>query len=437
MKTINQIAMALALGTSVFSVAAYAETTGDSYFREGVTAFKDGRYQSALELFRQARSKGETRPALYYNLGVCYFRLGKYSEARTEFRRAAEHRPLAAISHYNIGLIEQKFGNTRLANESFRLAANEAEDPRLRALAERQLPPAERPKTVSTSRAPWVSGINAAVGHDDNLIDPTKQAGSAKGSSFGSLLVYTTGMISGNYDDGVRLDLNGYFIRYPSQAYFNMNMLQAGLAKVDSWTNWKTEYGAQLNQDTLDGRDYLRTATVQLGANRQLQEHLKLRLRYRYSDINSLNKAFDPLQGKQQQFTVQLSQRSVASRLRVGYEFESNNRNDLTATTGFTSYSPTRNMVYVDGEMIFQGSWHLGGGLSYRTSRYNDPNTVTSSGTSTTRDDRRVVGRISLARDMTKKMRVTAEYSHTDNHSNIAAYTYKRNFYSVGVSYVF
>jgi len=421
----------------VFVAAAYAETTGAGYFREGVTAFKDGRYQSALELFRQARSRGETRPALYYNLGVCYFRLGRYGEARTEFRRAAQHRPLAAVSHYNIGLIEQKLGNTRLANESFRLAANEADDPRLRALAERQLPPAERPKTASESGVPWVSGINATIGHDDNLIDPTKQAGSAKGSSFGSLLVYTTGMISGDYDSGVRLDVNGYFVRYPSQAYFNMNMLQAGLAKVDSWAQWKTEYGAQLNQDTLDGRDYLRTATAQLGATRQLQEHLKLRLRYRYSNIQSLNKAFDPLQGNQQQFTVQLGRRLATSRVRLGYEFESNNRNDLTTATSFTSYSPTRNMVYIDGQMALQDAWRLGGGLSYRTSRYNDPNTVSGSAARTTRDDRRWVGSISLARDMTKKLRVKAEYSHTDNHSNIAAYTYKRNVYSVGVSYVF
>ena len=437
MKTISRTAMALFLGSGVASAFAYGEPVAQHSFQDGLIAYKHGNYKTALYLFEQAEREGSTRPSLYYNLGVCYYRLGRYRDARLQFSHAAIHKPLAAVSHYNIGLIEQKLTNKRQADYWFRLAANETDDANMRALAERQLPPEPENISASPHASPWIAGVNIAFGYDDNLLDPTKQAGSSKGSSFGNLLAYTSGILAGNYDNGLRLDASGYFVRYPDQAYFNMNLLQAGVTKLQHWERWRTAIGAQLEQDTLSGRDYLRTLSAHANAARELRDGLKLRLRYRYSDISSLNSLYDPLAGSQQQIKIQLEQRDAKSRMHIGYQYEINNRNDLTTTTGFTSYSPTRNMIYVNGEIRIEGPWQLGGAISYRTSHYNNPDTIVGNHNRTIRNDARWLGRVILSRDMGKNLKMLAEYSHADNHSNIAVYSYQRNVYSLGISYLF
>ena len=340
---------------------------------------------------------------------------------------------MTAIAHYNLGLVERKLGNTSKADYWFRLSASEATDPKLRVLAERQLSASK--DTAATP--PWVGGIFVTAGYDDNLLDPTRQAGSSKGSTFGSLLAYGSGMVSGTYSDGWRLDLSGYFSRYPSQSYFDMNMFQAGIFKTQRSERWTTELGGQLEQDTLGGNDYLRTASFVAGGTRPLQDQMRVRLRYRYSSINSLSTAFDPLQGSRHEARIQLEQRRDNRRLHIGYDLELNNRNDLAAAGTFTSYSATRHMVFAGGEMALEGPWRLGGELSYRLSRYNDANKVAGVPGQVVRDDRRVMGTVRLIRTVSDKLKLQAEYSHTDNSSNIGSYSYSRNIYSVGLNYLF
>ncbi len=424
--------LAIVLGSPLALSTAYGYETAEDQFTQGITAFRTENYREAVRAFEQAKKAGLRRPALDYNLGVCYFRLGEYSKASTAFRSAAEHKPLAAISHYNLGLVERKQGHQEQAHRWFRIAANESSDPRLRALAEQQISDLNAPP-----QSPWVGGVLAAVGYDDNLLDPTKQAGSSKGSTFGNVLVYGSGIINGSYENGWRLDLSGYFSRYTSQSYFDMNMYQAGIVKVQQWAQWATEFGGQFEHDTLGGSDYLNTVSFLAGGSKPINEQLQLRLRYRYSNINALATAFDPLQGSRQEARIQLEDHNDTRRIRVGYDLELNNRNDFSSGGNFTSYSATRHTIFTGGEIGLQGAWRIGGELSYRLSHYNDANRTAGVPGQTVRDDKRLMGTVRLVRKMSDKLKLQGEYSYTDNSSNIGSYSYKRNVYSVGVNYVF
>lgn len=86
-----------------------------------------------------------------------------------------------------------------------------------------------------------------------------------------------------------------------------------------------------------------------------------------------------------------------------------NNRSDLTATTGSTSYLPAYNRMYVNVKMQLEDPWQLGRGLSHRASRYNNADAATDRSSRITRNDARRVGRRTLSHGLGRNLKMLAE----------------------------
>ena len=92
-----------------------------SLFSKGVSAYKDGDFQTAIESFSAAQQKAPDA-ILDYNLGTCYYRQGDIPHALMYFTRAAETAPseeLSTVASYNVGnsMFMMAFSENSLAKE--------------------------------------------------------------------------------------------------------------------------------------------------------------------------------------------------------------------------------------------------------------------------------------------------------------------------------
>lgn len=408
-----------------------AQAAGEEAFATGLERFKQSDYRAALERFEAAQAAGMEQPKLDYNIGVCQLKLDNYARARRAFLRSAQHPPLRDLSHYNIGLAETARGNDAEAKKWFRLVYNESDSAKLRALAKRRLDDAGQADAETAKR--WFAGFSIAYGYDDNIEDPVQAGAADKGDSFTKLLLYTSGLLQGTNDDGIRLGLSGYFLRYQDVSAYDLNLLQARLDKRFSAGNWRNSIGVALEQTSLGNNDYLQTAKLTLSGELPLSARDELRLRYRYSSIASQDVLYDKLEGSRNEAQVRWQRKESGYRLRASYEYEVNDREDYRGATTFTSYSPVRNTFELRGDRDISANWELGGRLGYRNSRYADANVLADS-SEVTRDDDRLLAGAELSRSLGGGLKGYLEYKYTDNDSNIDAYDYTRNLYSIGLA---
>lgn len=77
----------------VLGVCGCGSHSGLSSAKSGMEAFKEGRYEKAVEHFTYATSRISNSPELYYNLGVAHMELGNFAQAQAAFAEALKLNP--------------------------------------------------------------------------------------------------------------------------------------------------------------------------------------------------------------------------------------------------------------------------------------------------------------------------------------------------------
>lgn len=72
----------------VFSRAISIDSEPAHYSHRGITLFKLGKYEDALNDFHMAISKNEDEPLFYYQRGNVYLNQSKYTLAHNDYDRA-------------------------------------------------------------------------------------------------------------------------------------------------------------------------------------------------------------------------------------------------------------------------------------------------------------------------------------------------------------
>jgi len=115
-----------------FTLSSHAiEVTQNNYVAynsRGAACNSIGRYQEAIEDYKQAIRINPDYAEAHYNLGVAYGELGRNQEAIDSFKQAIRIKQAArfniglAEAHYNLGIIYGKLGRDQEAIESFKQA---------------------------------------------------------------------------------------------------------------------------------------------------------------------------------------------------------------------------------------------------------------------------------------------------------------------------
>ena len=411
-----------------------AQDNPESYFSRGVEYSRNGDCDKALKQFTLASQKGMGDPKLHYNIGVCEYKLHYFTEAKQSFTQAGNTPEFTWLANYNIGLIEKASGNPKLAESYFRKVYEHSPDKKLHNLAGYQLG-IEIDGGAGLREKSWYRSALVSLGYDDNIVDPAQLA-SSRGDSFINAIIYTTGLLSGTSKNGINLKLGAFTTRYKQANLYDTNLFQAGIGKTFSAAAWSNEIALDVSQSTLGSNDYLRTMKLAILSEDRLNATDALMLRYGYSNIKALALQSAFLEGISHDAKVMWKTKNNGREIRLSYTLEINNRKDLANGTTFASYSPTRHAIEAKGMAPIAANLDVEGRLNYRISQYADAN-ILSTGQQVKRNDDRLVAAIKIKRVFSKTFELNAEYSYTDNASNITPYSYQRNLYGLGLAMQF
>jgi len=400
----------------------------------GVSAFRAGDYQTALQSFLAALAAGLDTPGLRYDLGATYYRLQRYPEAEREFQALAPDPQWAPLAHYNLGLTAQRLGRPQRAMEYFGEAHRTTTDPNLRTLAATAF---ERlggaPPSPETSAV-----VSLAGGYDSNVTlspDAATVGVSHQGDQFVEALATASHRLAGNSARGWVAHGGLILRKYGDLSQFDVTGSRAGLSYETDSSRVQTGVGAYFDTAYI-GRDRLeQVASVDVQARRRLDGGGELRGRYRFGRIAG-GGGFEYLDGWQQRLSADAGLALASALLRVGYQLELNHRRDLQQGSEFFSASPTRHLLFATVALRNVAGWQTDARGEYRVSRYGDPNLI-DGGTlgilEVTRKDQRYGFALRANRRLTPLWRAFIDYSYYRNQSNLDTYDYSRHQLLAGI----
>lgn len=90
------------------------------HYKKGVDLYKQGRYEKAIEAFKQAIRLNPDDADVYHVLGLVYAGLGRWQEAMESYKQALRLNPDDAEAHNNLGMAYFNLGRHQEAIEAFR-----------------------------------------------------------------------------------------------------------------------------------------------------------------------------------------------------------------------------------------------------------------------------------------------------------------------------
>jgi len=388
--------------------AASAEAT--QHFATGKQAFAAQNYAAALDAFEAAAAAGMTGPVVHFNIGVCAYRVGQWSRAAAAFREAAQAPAMAGLAHYNLGLVALAESNPQEATRWFTLAQRETGDERLRSLATEQL--ARLPQPAERN---WFAYGSFGAGYDDNvaLVSGGDVLGvSDTDDAFAELQLAFTAPLTGPW----RFDAGLVWLDYQDLDSFDqMTLSAAGRYRVPL-AGWRGEAGVQLEYSTLGSDGFENKQVLILQATRPLTDEWRLRVRYRFSNIDGLD-GFGGLDGTRHDLGVRGSWHRGSWDVAVGYRFDHTDYQD-------ESLSYARHQVTTDATYELDANWTFTAGLSLDRTSYD----VTENGTESRSE---IV--LAASRAFGTQWRAVVRYAYADNEADQPEFDYGRNRISAGV----
>ncbi len=390
-------------------------------FNKGIAYFKHTQYNKAIKSFERARKKGLKKPALYYNLGVSYFKTRNYDKAGYYFKQILRFKKLKSLAEYNFGLVALKKNDKKSARKWFNKSSS-SRNKKIAGLSRRQLERLSVTKINYRSTKRWYNFASISYGHNDNIKLVPAEIATDTSDSFREFYASTSGVLIGNYSNGINLNGFIYAINYANINTYNQKQVHLGLYKRKKYAGWRTRMGAYYERSTFGVNPYQQVIGVEAKGDYRLQKTNYISLRYRYSNIKSLYSPYNYLQGSRQQFRAEYMDYNASSSKRIYYEMEVNNRQNLIAR----NYSPTRHTIQAVYYYNLTRVWRIGGELSYRYSKYQ-PTTTQN------RQDDRLRAAIEAKYRLNKYWKINGRYQRTDNSSTDSLYGYAQNLYYAGV----
>jgi hypothetical protein len=349
-------------------------------------------------------------PAVHFNIGVAAFRLGRYSQAESAFKEVARTPAMAGLAHYNLGLVAARQGDDKAATRWFSMVEQTTADERLRDLAAAQLddltpPPPDRN---------WLGYASVGAGYDDNvaLVSNSEVLGiSGTEDSFAEAQL----AISAPLTQPWRFDASLSHVDYQDLDSFDQLGVNGGGRYRWELGDWKHDAGLQLGYSMLDGEGFEHRRTLLLQTTTHVLGDARLRLRYRFNDIDGLGD-FDGLSGQRHEAGARITWARPLWDFGAEYQFDIGDYDDSTL-------SATRHRLSGELHRSFSAGWAVMLEASLRHSDYD----LASNGS----EDRTELG-LSISKTLGDRWRVIVRHAYTENSADVSEFDYRGNRISAG-----
>lgn len=397
----------------IFSHTALA--AGEESFNKGLTAYRAGHYEAAVQYFEKARKQGLKRVSVYYNLGSSYYRLEKYDQAILMFKRVARSGKMADAANFNLGLIARKQNDNKLAKQYFLRTIAISKNRKLIYLARKNL------REIDEKVGIWRTVILANTGYNDNVSN-TATGLVGGGDAYLTLAAYTHALLSGSTDKGWSAH-GGFFNRsYSTITGYGLGSLSGGVTRNTQLFGKNVYVGGYYKYQTIDGAPYQNITGFETGLKDRTDSGARYDYRYRLESIDT-SAAYSYLKGTRQRLRIQrLAALDKQSTLILAYRLELNDRQN-SATASYTNVRHGLRASYYKsvGDDV---TWRLA--ARYRVSDY-------TAVASQNRNDNLVQFSIQRTKKIHRDFEWTMKYSLSRNDSTDPVYTYTSNTYQVGL----
>ncbi len=435
------LALLIAALSCLVHTHAYAQGQADlsraeSAYAAGVAAFQGGDYAAARGDFLQARVGGYESAQLDYSLGATCYQLGLYEEARREFTRLLGDPQIAPLAHYNLGRIAVRLGDVDTARDEFLAADSEAAVPEIR-----QLAAAELARLPAPAAERWYGYADLSAGYDDDVaplplasLEPPER----QGSPFISLLAGWGGQLTGSHDDGWQFQGSAYQIDYSRLSSHDETFLLAGPGYRHAGDGWRALFDLLGNDVILGGATLEYSVLARVEGLRDLSPADSLGVGYEHERVTG-GGGFTYLTGGRQALFIEDRFTGDAVQALLGYQHESNRREDLSAGGDFFSASPLRNRFYGELTLKCTDTASLRATASYEKSSYDTPDVVSDGADFlvVTREDELYTGSIGGSYAFTPGWSLLLELRYLKNASNDPFYRYQSHRLTLTLQYLF
>ena len=419
---------------ALLPVQAAERKDAEALYQQGIQLIREQKFDDAITVLENAHQAGYEQPSLHYNRGVALYRLQRYGEAKAAFSKAGQ----GALVLYNLGLVNYRLNENDQAREYFERVQQLQPGSQLAEMADKALQRLDaKPAKVKTVKA-WSLIADAMLGFDDNVtLENTELAADSNKEDL-YLDLYLSGKyrLTGDKRNGLSLGAGLSAIHYRTEGDYDYTQYHLSLTQDNRFSGWRTRVMGKVARIDLGGEEYLQKGSARLQLSYDLSRAQRILGYYDLTHYDELDSRYAYLSGLRHKVKLESRWRLNKTRLRLGYDYEYNDRDDFSGGDDFISYSATRHTLL--GEVGFPVAINLKGKLraEYRTSLYNDANIINGVEQSTREDDRyRLTAKLTYR--INREWDFVTSYIYTDNDSNDPDKTYQRNQVLVGVQSLF
>jgi hypothetical protein len=419
----------LALSTALHAQMVASEDSATDLLRQGVLLFNQGRLAEARDVLEQARAAGLDSNTLHYNLGVLYYRLSDYEAAERSFKKLLSSHA-SALARYNLGLVALARDQRSLARYYFQAVARESDSDKLRRMARIKLSELGG-LTSEDAGSPYQSYLSVSGGYDSNIAGLPEAALSRDGGAFLEA-VAAAGARLAEGPSGV-WNLQGVYLgrQFPSHSEYDTDFLQGRLSWSAPWAE-RTLHGSLLVSQSWFGQDPFETrygaegSVVNQGCFGGVMDDCEAGIAVARVLASDPFEAYD---GHWYRVRVGAERRIEDWTLEGKYQWEVNDRKDLSVGSQFVSVSPHHHSLDAVLKYRVRSDLALGAQGGFRFSRYEDPHRLLQDGVLV--EERRIDRRWDLGgfveKALDRQWRVRGEWQYRDTASSIERYTYQRH----------
>src|SRR6185312_5622293 len=342
---------------------------------------------------------------------------------------------VAPLAHYNLGRIAVREGDVDAARAEFLAADSEMAASEIRDLAATEL--ARLPPPTPH----WYGYADFSAGYDDDVSPApfaSLQPPARQGSPFVSVLAGGWGQFAGLPDDGWQLQGSVYRADYSRLSSNDETLLLAGPGYRYAADGWHSTFDL-LGSHIILGRDVLEDSLLgRAEETRDLTPADALAVGVEYERVVA-GSDFPYLTGIRQSIFLEDRFKGDMTQVLLGYEHESNHRNDLTLENDFFSASPLRSRFYGELTLKCTEALSLHAGASYEKSLYGGHDVVMDglNDLVARRDDDLYIGSLGGSLELTPRWSLLLEDRYLKNDSNIPFYSYQSHRLMLSLQHLF